>query len=121
MGNCTANLNTGQFIIDFKNREEILGDFYDLLSVDNDLTENEDYFRDDTIELGYETEAERIIAERTKGRPITNVKQFRNVMDDVWEAITGQDYFGVCEYDILDLEDGRYVVSWASGGRDDWD
>ena len=119
MGNCTSSLNTGMFIVDFNNRDEILSNLHDLLMIDGDLTENEDYFQEDTLELGYETEAERIMFERTKGRKLTNEKEFRAVMDSVWEAITGQEYFGACEYDILELGDGRLVVAWVSGGS--WD
>jgi hypothetical protein len=33
------------------------------LSVDSDFTENEDYFREDTLELGFENEAERVSKE----------------------------------------------------------
>jgi hypothetical protein len=121
MGNCTADLNTGMFIVDFKKRDEILDSLSGLLEIDGDLVENEDYFRDDTLSLGYVTEAERIIAERTKGRPIRNEKQFRNVMTDVWRAITDQDYYGECSFDVLHLDDGKMVVSWSVGGRDEWD
>ena len=121
MGNCTSGLETGMFIVDFKNRDEILSNLHNLLMIDGDLTENEDYFREDTLGLGYETEAERIMDERTKGRKLTNEKQFRVLMDSVWGAITGQDYYGVCVYDTLDLGDGRLVVNWSVGGRGDWD
>ena len=37
--------------------------FVDFLSMDRDYSENEEYFREDTIELGYENEAERISEE----------------------------------------------------------
>ncbi len=33
------------------------------LFFDMDFVENEDYFREDTIELGFETEAERVVKE----------------------------------------------------------
>ena len=37
--------------------------FVDFLSMDSDYSENEEYFREDTIDLGYENEAERISEE----------------------------------------------------------
>lgn len=111
----------GMFIVDLKEENKSLGHLYDLLSVDNDLTENEDYFSEDTLELGYDCEADRIFAEKTKDVKIESHADYLRVMEDVWEAITGQEYFGVCEYNTLELEDGRMVVAWATGGRDEYD
>ena len=39
-------------------KEQLMDMFFDL-----DFTENEDYFREDTLELGYENEAERLATE----------------------------------------------------------
>ena len=121
MGNCTANLSMGMFKVDLNKREEIIGNFYDMLSIDGDLVENEDYFRDDTLELGYDSEAERIVTERTKRKRMNTKEQFIKVMMDVWGAITGQDYYGQCEFDIMDLDDGTFIIAYSTGGRDDWD
>lgn len=35
----------------------------DILAQDNDFSENEDYFREDTLELGFKDEAERVSKE----------------------------------------------------------
>jgi hypothetical protein len=121
MGNCTANLSMGMFKVDLNNREEIIDNFNNMLSIDGDLVENEDYFRDDTLELGYCSEAERLVEESTKGKRMKTKKQFIKVMMDVWGNITGQDYYGTSEFDTIDLDDGTFIVAYATGGRDDWD
>ena len=121
MSNSKACLNMGMFIVDLKEDNKSLGHLYDLLAVDNDLIENADYFSEDTLELGYNCEAERIFSEKTKDVKIESHADYLRVMEDIWGVITEQDFFGVCEYNTLELEDGRMVVAWATGGRSDWD
>lgn len=116
MSNCRSILSLGTLVIDLNNQEEALGKLYNLLTVDNDLTENEDYFQDDTLELGYDCEAERIWEERTKGKVVDTIGKFEKVFLDVWSAITDQEYFGDSEYEIVDIGDNKYVIAYCVGG-----
>ena len=116
MSNSRSDLALGTMIIDLKNPDKALGSLYDLLTVDNDLTENEDYFREDTLELGYDCEADRIWTEKTKDKKFKTIKEFENIFLDVWSAITDQEYFGDWDYSILDIGDDKYVIAYCYGG-----
>ena len=56
------SLSSHFFEIELINEEVSKQDLIDLF-FDNDFTENEDYFQEDTLELGYESEAERLATE----------------------------------------------------------
>jgi hypothetical protein len=88
MANCRASLSLSHFKVDLKDKKNIRESLYSLLSQDNDLTENEDYFRDDTLELGYESEADRIIQETIQemGFP-DNPEKFTEVADPVSDSL----------------------------------
>ena len=122
MSNCRSNLALGTLLIDLNNQEEALGSLYDLLTCDSDLTENEDYFQEDTLELGYDCEADRVWTERTKGKvgKVGTIKKFEKVFLDVWSAITDQEYYGDWDYSIVDLGDNKYVIAYCYGGYNQW-
>ena len=54
MSNCVASTNVSHFIINLNDEMKVLESLNEILEQDNDLTENKDYFQDDTLELGYE-------------------------------------------------------------------
>lgn len=121
MSNCKSSLLIGHFEVDFKDRDGMIGEFWEFLSMDADLTENEDYFQEDTLELGYEDEASRKVAEITKGKKINTLKSFEKTWDKVFNILYEQEYWAECQYNIIEKGDGKYIVYWATGGRDEWD
>jgi hypothetical protein len=120
MSNSRSDLALGTLLIDLKKPEEALGSLYDLLTVDNDLTENEDYFQEDTLELGYDCEADRIWTEKTKDKKFNTIDEFEDIFLDVWSAITSQEYYGDSEYEIVDIGDDKYVIAYCYGGYNQW-
>ena len=56
------SLQSHFFEVEIENEQVTKEQLMDLF-FDNDFTENEDYFRDDTLELGFENEAERVASE----------------------------------------------------------
>lgn len=117
MGNCVSGLGLGLIKFNLNNRESVIEKLRDVLSCDGDLTENEDYFRDDTEKLGYETEAKRLVDEAVKDKDLTDVKVFEEVFGEVFSALSGQEYWGVCEYEIEDMGSGIIMVAYAYGGN----
>ena len=107
----------GHVIVDLTQKQEVRGTLYDLISMDCDLTENEDYFQEDTLELGYESEADRIVTETIKemGFP-KSAKKFEKVANKVFEAISRQEYFGVCELSIINIGDKKVSLAYSYGG-----
>lgn len=105
MANCISNLGVVHTEIDFNNHNEVVKFCNDILSVDNDLTENETEFQEDTLELGYENEAERIIHE-----VIEAGHTGKELITQVSDAISNQEFFGGCE---LSFEDNSVVFVYG--------
>jgi len=117
MSNCKAGLNLNTFWVNIRKESDVVNSLKSLLEVDCDLTENESYFRDDTIKLGYENEAERIVAEyiSNKGLPKT-LQEYKDAVTKVSESISSQEYFGMCEISFVTLKQNIVVVAFATGG-----
>lgn len=118
MGIYSQSLGTGLSIVDLKNEKEVYDNLYDLISMDCDLTENEEYFKDDTLELGFENEADRRVKEALVefGQP-TTAEEFEKVADKVFESISNEEYWGLCALQVKDLGDNKVVLSYAYGGH----
>ena len=120
MGNSTSGLGLGHFVVDLKKTADVKESLLSLISMDNDLTENEDYFRDDTMELGYESEADRIVKEYIKEHGVPrSVKAFEEAATKVFEAISEQEYFCICDLDVIGIGDSKLVIAYAYGGNYD--
>ena len=121
MSNSKASTSVSHFIIDVSNKEAVLDSLMDILSVDNDLTENEDYFRDDTMELGFESEADRIIKEYIKKNGVPNtIEAYEKAFNKISDSITNQEYFGECQLDFLKIDETNVSVMFMYGGQEDY-
>ena len=98
--------------------------FIDLLSMDNDFTVNADMFREDTLELGYKSEAERISKETfeiykeelsdrdTEAEALENA--LKEIIDNADNFIGHSSYYGYGDYILNIIEtDYTYVVALA--------
>ena len=121
MANSRAELSLGHTIVNLKNKKQVYNTLYDLIGMDNDLTENEDYFREDTLELGFDNDAERYVKEALEkfGQP-TNAEEFKKVAEEVFEAISQQDYFGLCELNVIQISKNKLSLAYATGGDYGW-
>lgn len=117
MSNCKSDLGLGHFLVNLNDEKDVYKSLFALISSDNDLTENEEYFQDDTLELGFENEADRIVKEALEelGQP-TTAKDFEDVADKVFGAISDQDYFGECELNVIQVSKNKISVAYAYGG-----
>jgi len=118
MGNSKAGLGMGHFLVNLKNKEDVGASLYALIDSDNDLTENEEYFQDDTLELGYECEASRMVDEALKelGHP-TTAEEFEAVANKVFESISDQEYYCACELSVVKVSKTKISVAFAYGGN----
>ena len=92
MANCTSELGIIHRVIDLDNSDEVIAVCHEILSIDNDLTENEDYFREDTLSLGFKNEAHRFVFDSLEAG-----HRGADLIEDVSNAISNQEYFGNCE------------------------
>ena len=120
MSNCKSGLGLAMFKLDLNDREAVIKSLWEVLEADGDLVENEDYYRDDTLELGYEDEAARLVDEATKGKTFNTLKKFKKIFQEVFDNISGQEFFGGCECSFEDLGDGNIMVAYAYGGHLGW-
>jgi uncharacterized protein YjgD (DUF1641 family) len=116
MANCKAGLNLTHFWLNVKSEKDVYESLMSLLQVDNDITENEDYFRDDTINLGYENEAERLVKECLKKHKVISIATFKLAAEEVAENISEQEYYGECKLSFVATTQDCLIVAFATGG-----
>lgn len=83
-----------------------------LFEKDMDFIENEDYFREDTLELGFKNEAERIATEEVEelmGATISADTIERIVVDKLFGSSS---FYGEYEIEIIEEEE-LFLVAFA--------
>ena len=120
MANCTSGLGVVHGIVNFTKKEEVIETLKSCLVIDNDLSENEEYYREDTLELGYESEVDRIVDEAIKelGFP-TDIESFTALLNKVTDSISDQEFFCVCELDVIEAGKNKASYVFAYGGNYD--
>ena len=118
MANCKAETGIKHFIIDVRNEEEVIESLMEVMESDCDLTENEEYFRRNTLKLGYNSEADRIVKEYIKKKGVPNtIKAFKKAYEKMSDRISEQEFFGECEVSFVDIDENRVSVVFVSGGQ----
>ena len=112
MGNKSGNLQLGIEVVDKNNIN--VNTLVDLLEMDADFSENEEYFREDTLKFGYENEAHRVAEEiynqYREGSPGDETKQLYQM---VAELTNINNYIGNGgTYEITETE-FQYVIALA--------
>jgi len=116
MANCKAGLNVNHFWLNVSIENEVYESLMSLLEIDNDITENEDYFREDTIELGYENEAERIVKEYLAENKVNSLESFKKAAEVVSAEISDQEYYGECDLSFVATTEQCLIVAFVTGG-----
>ena len=115
--NCKAEQQHVLLMLNAANTKDIINNLHLLLSNDNDLTENEEFFRSDTLKKGYVSEAERIIKESIEKFSLNNLENIKAVFEEVFSSISNQDFFGECDIQFKQLEQiNSLVISYTIGG-----
>ena len=117
MANCRSDLGLVHFIVDVSNEKELIEALSDCINMDSDLSENVEYFREDTLELGFESEVDRIVSEALEGDvDLSTLEGVTDLFSKVTDAISEQEFFGNCELDIIELGFNKFVVAFVYGG-----
>jgi hypothetical protein len=124
MSNCVSSLGVVHAVVDTTIEKEVMEFLTACLDHDLDLSENEDYFREDTIELGFENEVKRIIEEARQNDILENpnsnqMETFKSLTAKVVKVIDEQEYFGGCELSIIELDSDRVSAVFTYGGIDE--
>lgn len=117
MANSKSSLGLITFLVNITQPQ--YDNLMSMLNIDNDLTENEEYFREDTLSLGYESEADRIIKEKLSEHASSepNKESYVKIITEVSEAISDQEYYGSTTLSIVDVNDEEFFVAFAYGGN----
>jgi len=93
MSNHSNNVNLHVFIIDKRMVDKSA--LIDVFDLDSDFMENEEYFREDTLELGYQNESERCADEVYKAHKdiVDPVERLEKMLEDVPEYSNGEQTF----------------------------
>lgn len=118
MSNEKSDLGLGLIRLNLNDKEKIKETLINVISADLDLSENEEYFQDDTLELGYESEAERIVDEAMKDAELNTLNDLEVLFVNVFDTIGEQDFFGACDYEVEIISDDEVIIAYAYGGYD---
>ena len=102
MSNCKSGLVLGTETINIGDRKAIKDFLKNFLSVDGDISD---------------VDAAAIVDRCMVNVKILNIESFEVLFDSVFVVISHQDYYGSCDFELIDLKDGRIVVVWAVGGN----
>ena len=118
--NATSGLGMVHLIVDVTDEKNLIESLHDCINMDSDLSENEDYFQDDTLELGFENEVERIVSEALEGDvDLSTLQGVKDLFSKVTDAISGQEFFCECDLDVIELGYNKFAVAFAYGGNYD--
>lgn len=113
MGNLSGQLTTGNVRISL-DPGKIENDLYGLISFDLDFTENEEYFRMDTLSLGYENEAERLAKEFVAERKITNKEELFDCCQEMLGMVFDSSFYGEWTLEVAESsKKNEYVVFYS--------
>jgi len=117
MANCKAELNLNTFWINVTDESDVYESLKDLIGIDNDLSENKDMFRSDTIELGYDSEADRIVKEYLAENKVNSIETYKKAAKEISNEISSQEFFGACEIKFVAINNTTLTVAFATGGN----
>jgi len=113
MGNLAGQLTTGKVKISLDS-DKIAKGLYDLISFDLDFTDNEDYFRKDTLFLGYENEADRLAKEYVAERKITNKDELFDCCQELLGMVFDSSFYGEWNLEVFESKiENEYVVFYS--------
>jgi hypothetical protein len=113
MGNLSNSLTTEKVRISL-DPDKVKSGLYDLISFDLDFTENEEYFRQDTISLGYKDEAERLIDEYLKENKLENKQDLFECSCELLRMVFDSSFYGDWVVDVSETsKENEYVVYYS--------
>jgi hypothetical protein len=112
MGNYNNELNQIHFILDTTKKEKVKEELYNIFRHDCDFTENVEFFREDTISLGYKDEADRLINDYLFGKKIKSLKSVEKIVENLCSEIFENDsFYSDYAYDVIQINDTMFSVS----------
>jgi len=112
MSNFSNVLGQIHFVVNINDNLSLSEGLYNILNCDADLTENEDYFRKNTLKKGYDNEASRIISEYLVKHKMTNKKQLDKAVQHMADLVYSNDsFFRSYDTNVISINDELYSVA----------
>ena len=112
MGNYSNTLGQIHFAVNINNDLSLSDGLYNIFSCDADFTDNEEYFRKNTLKKGYKNEASRIISEYLVKHMITNKKQLDKAVQHMANLIySDNSFFRSYDANVISINDELYSVA----------
>ena len=115
MGNYTNSLGLIHFTVHGKYDGDIKEALLQIFSHDLDFIENEDFFRKDTIKLGYRNEAERLVNEYiAKHSRLDNLKKITTAVEKLAKKVfDNPNYYDSYDVSVEEIDEHLYSVAIA--------
>lgn len=115
MSNYLNQLGLIHFTLSTKYDSDIKETLLQIFSHDLDFIENEDFFRKDTIKLGYRNEAERLVTEYvTKHSRLNNLKKITTAVEKLAKKVfDNPNYYDTYEVSVDEIDEHLYSVAIA--------
>jgi hypothetical protein len=99
-----------------KYNSDIKEALYLIFQHDCDFTENEEYFRKNTLKLGYKNEAERLVDEYVNKRKIDSLSQVTRAVDKLaGKVFDNSNYYSEHHISVEEVDDNLYSIAIAYG------
>lgn len=109
MSNLSETLNIHKVVMSTRTTESTAEGFEELLSFDLDFTDNEEYFRRDTLKKGFRSEAHRIAVENTKTQ-VRDPEDLDNRVQKILSKVFNSSYYGDWEFVVVPMVDDEYTI-----------
>lgn len=114
MSNYSNRVLLIHFIIDTNHDEDIKESLYQIFSRDLDYIENEEYFRKNTLKLGYKNEADRLVTEYIRNHDrIDSLPKVERAVKKLADMVFDSNHYGDYQYSVEAVNRDIYSVSLA--------
>ena len=116
MSNYSNQLGLIHFTLSTKYDSDIKDALYLIFQHDLDFVENEEYFRKNTLKLGYKNEAERLVSEYVSKHRIDNISKVTRAVDKLAAKVfDNSNYYSEHHISIEEIDDNLFSVAIAYG------
>lgn len=114
MSNYSNQLGLIHFTLSTKYDSDIKEALYLIFQHDLDFTENVDWFRKNTLKLGYKDEAERLVSEYVSKHRIDNISKVTRAVDKLAAKVfDNSNYYSEHHISVEEIDDNLFSVAIA--------
>ncbi len=118
MENTISDTTLNHVILNLTDRGNLIDFLEKVLELNKLLTiYDEEFWRKDTVSLGYKDELHRIVAESIKDKDINSFDGFEAAFENVFATLENDEFYGDCYYSIIEVGNDLISVAYCVGGQ----